>query len=687
MDYTGRSGARESVARPDHPDENSMRRQPRHQRPRPVFDHLEVRALLSVDLDAGGAWPLRAPDGQTGVIVRFADDATDGQIGAALNPLSAYRAGDVPGGSTLLALGQGVDRNYALAALRASPGVVAAEADATIQASAVTPNDPRFGSLWGLNQANNVDIDAPEAWQYTTGSPATIVAVIDTGLDFTHPDLASKIYVNAGEIPGNGIDDDRNGFLDDTSGWNFVNGTNNNRDDNGHGTHVSGTLAAVGNNGVGVVGVNWNARIMVLKILDSRGRGSVRAATESIYYAVAQGAKVINASWGGGEFAQSLLDAIRYANSRGVVFVAAAGNQGSNDDRVPEYPASYRLPGMLSVAAVDRSGNIPRYSNYGAGTVDVAAPGDSILSALPGTYGLLSGTSMAAPYVSGVVALLAGAHPDWTAEQLTHAVRLTVKPLPSLAGRTITGGIVSAGRVLAAFPPAPGTGSGGIAALSAGSSTDDAVRAALLASDEYDLRHGSTPEGFLDGLYRDVLGRGVDPGGRSTWTGLLGSGTPRGEVVAAIQASPEATRVKVARWFRDDLDRTATLDQLIADPGVIALAVVLDAGGSDDAVRAVILGSDEYYARQGENVPGFLIGLYRDVLGRPIDPSGSATWANAAGSGASRGAIFRAIVDSDEGRRVKVARWYQSDLGRASSLDSLISDPGVSTWAGLLSST
>ncbi len=215
------------------------------------------------------------------------------------------------------------------------------------------PNDPRFSDLWGLHNVGqsggtvDADIDAPEAWDSQIGSPGVVVADIDSGVDYTHPDLAANMWTNTGEIAGNGIDDDGNGYVDDYRGWDFANGDNNPSDDYGHGTHTAGTIAAVGNNGVGVTGVAWQARIMPLKFLDATGTGASIDAADAIVYAANMGAKVSNNSWGcngSGCYSQVVEDAIAYANAAGMLFVVAAGNDGTNNDVTPDYPCASGQP-------------------------------------------------------------------------------------------------------------------------------------------------------------------------------------------------------------------------------------------------------------------------------------------------------------------------------------------------------
>ena len=297
------------------------------------------------------------------------------------------------------------------------------------------PRDPHFGLEWGLNSASDVDIDAPEAWSVTTGKASTIVAVLDSGIDARNPEFAGRLWLNpSASRPGKPV-----------YGWNFVGGNGDVRDDYGHGTHVAGILGAA-HDGWGIVGVDWNARIMPLKVLDANGSGTIRDTVDAINFAVANGARVINASWSIDEPDPALYNAIVHAGSRGVVFVTSAGNAGADLDAKPVYPAAYRLPNVIVVGAVDRSGNLADFSNHGASTVDVAAPGVDVYGTFASRtgYATLSGTSMAEPHVTGVVSLLVGLHPEWSAEQLVQRVLATTKPLPGLAGKTATGGIVSA---------------------------------------------------------------------------------------------------------------------------------------------------------------------------------------------------------------------------------------------------
>ena len=234
--------------------------------------------------------------------------------------------------------------------------------------------------------------------------------MIDTGIDYTHPDLAANIWNNPGEIAGNNIDDDRNGYVDDIRGWDFVNGDNNPADDNGHGTHCAGIIGAQANNGAGISGVNWQVSITPLKILDGSGSGEVSDAAEAIWYAKRNGASITSNSYGGTDFSQTLKDAI---DGTGVLVICAAGNEANNNDQISFYPASYSSPNVISVAASDQFDNLASFSNYGAVSVDVAAPGTSIYSTYKGgTYKSMSGTSMAAPHVAGIAGLIRSVRSD-----------------------------------------------------------------------------------------------------------------------------------------------------------------------------------------------------------------------------------------------------------------------------------
>ena len=333
---------------------------------------------------------------------------------------------------------------------------------------AAISSDPGTTSQWALDA-----ISATRAWDVTTGSRNVVVAVVDSGIDLNHPDLKANLWTNPGEIPGNGIDDDHDGFVDDVHGWNFVANDGNVQDGYGHGTHVAGIIGAVGNNGVGVTGINWNVSIMPLKFQDDHGVGYTGDAIKAVQYATMMrrdygvNVVVINASWGGGTGYSSLLEtAIRDAGSAGITFVAAAGNSGTNNDVSTRYPSGYDLPNVIAVGACDSTGSLAGFSDYGATSVDLAAPGTSIYSTLPGgQYGWLAGTSQAAPQVSGTVALLAAAKPGISVAEVRTAILGSVDHLPALVGKVATGGRLNAFAALASLgvpttspvAPAPAT--------------------------------------------------------------------------------------------------------------------------------------------------------------------------------------------------------------------------------------
>jgi subtilisin family serine protease len=285
------------------------------------------------------------------------------------------------------------------------------------------PNDPSFGSLWGLDKIN-----APGAWDITIGSGNLVVATLDTGVDYTHPDLSANIWRNTADCNTNGIDDDDNGYVDDCHGIDTANDDSDPRDDHTHGTHVAGTIGAVGNNGVGVVGVNWNVKIMACKFFDASGSATTEGAIECLEYVKMMKERGVNVvatsnSWGGGEFSQSLYEAVDVQRQNGILFIAGAGNGnffgiGQNNDTVPFYPCSFYLPNIICVAATASNDSKASFSNYGRRSVHLGAPGVSILSTLPGnSYGSQSGTSMATPHVSGLAALLKAqdVNRDWRA--------------------------------------------------------------------------------------------------------------------------------------------------------------------------------------------------------------------------------------------------------------------------------
>ncbi len=398
------------------------------------------------------AVPADAPSVRDEVIVRF-DSAMDAAaVENRVAPLGAHvvKRLDAVEGLYLIKLPATLTPPQARLVFARVAGVLYAEPNYLLFSTA-TPNDPQYSSLWGLHNTGQssgtpgADIHAPEAWDITTGSSSVVVAVIDTGIDYTHPDLAANMFRNEADCNANGVDDDGNGKVDDCYGIDTANDDSDPLDDHNHGTHVAGTIGAVGNNAVGVVGVNWNVKMMACKFLSSGGSGSTSDAIDCLTYVAMmkdRGVNIIatNNSWGGGAYSQALYDAIDAQRQRGILFIAAAGNSNSDNDAAPSYPASYDLPNVIAVAATTRTDGRASFSNYGRRTVLIGAPGNEILSTLRGnTYGELSGTSMATPHVTGVAALLKAqdASRDWRA--IKNLILAGGNSVASMATTTVTG--------------------------------------------------------------------------------------------------------------------------------------------------------------------------------------------------------------------------------------------------------
>lgn len=370
-------------------------------------------------------------------------------------PIKAYRAVE---GLHLVRVQPG-DANNALRRLRADANVLYAEPDYILTVEAV-PNDPLFPFQWGLRNAGQTvnadpgqagaDVRAIEAWDFWTGDPNFRVAVIDTGINYAHPDLIANIWTNPDEVAGNNLDDDGNGYVDDVHGFNTLLGTGQVFDDNGHGSHVAGVIGATANNGIGLSGLNWRCKLVALKFADSQGQGPTSAAIDALEYVIANQIRISNNSWGCYEcFSQALEDAIVATQAVDHLFVTSAGNGifglGVDVDIYLHHPASYELPNIIAVAASDNNDQKSKFSNYGTTTVDVAAPGGTVLSTYLGvSYQYLDGTSMAAPHVTGVAALLKSRLPQLTAEQLRERIIVTARPVDAFRDITVSHGIVDA---------------------------------------------------------------------------------------------------------------------------------------------------------------------------------------------------------------------------------------------------
>ncbi|MEA4883951.1 MAG: PKD domain-containing protein [Clostridia bacterium] len=448
------------------------------------------------------------------VIVRFSSEVRTDSISATAAGATIERLGytirrvtsfspsfESPEGVTIgvVELPSGVTPDAAVAELSRMPGVLYAERDYKVYVDQVPviPNDTRFAEMWGLHNenlppaykdpemsgspVNDADIDAPEAWEQHTGSGDVVVAIIDTGAYIHHPDLAPNIWVNPGEIPGNGVDDDHNGYVDDVNGWDYFNGDNsvfdpNERDSNGylndeHGTHTSGTIGAVSNNAMGVAGINWNVKVIVLKFIGPDG-GYTSDAILALQYAAGKGAVLASCSWGGGGYEQALKDAIE---ASGMLVVCAAGNSGANTDVSPHYPSSYDSSNIISVAASMQNDEPCSYPDWwstcwGPVSVDLFAPGGYILSTVPPdpvpptpteNYAFFYGTSMATPHVSGAAALVHARYPEmplypgaagWSPgmPNVKDTILGTVDVKPAFQGKVLTGGRLNAAAALTA---------------------------------------------------------------------------------------------------------------------------------------------------------------------------------------------------------------------------------------------
>jgi subtilisin family serine protease len=404
------------------------------------------------------------------LIVQFRDGATPADKARALGRVNGAHGQALARGRDRIDGGGDLDLirantaggiGQAMRALREDPSVEFVEPNWIVQ-HAATSNDPYYtnGTLWGMygdntSPANQYGSRAGEAWARGADCSNVVIGIIDEGYMYTHPDLAANAFRNPGETAGNGLDDDGNGYVDDVYGWDFDGNNNTVFDGVGddHGTHVAGTIGGVGGNSQGVAGVCWSVKLLNAKFLGGQGGTTANAILAVDYFTdlkIRHNLNLVatNNSWGGGGYSQGLRDAIERANAAGILFVAAAGNSGSDNDATASYPSGYDNTNIIAVAALASNGTLASYSQYGATTVDIGAPGSSIMSTVPvrskgktvASYASYSGTSMATPHVTGAVALYAARNPGASATQIRNAIFSSATPTASLAGKVATGG-------------------------------------------------------------------------------------------------------------------------------------------------------------------------------------------------------------------------------------------------------
>jgi subtilisin family serine protease len=425
---------------------------------------LAVVAAMSVAALA----PATAAGAESRVLVRFDPTAGRHDRAAIRGTAGAELERVLPlSGLQVVAPAPGVSREELIERLERSGKVEYAERDKT-RTTMVMPTDPYFHLEWGLHNTGqsvagtagtvDADIDAPEAWELTTGSPTATVAVVDSGIDYGHADLQPNIWTNPGESGNgretNGVDDDGNGYVDDWRGWDWVDSDNDPLDLNGHGTHVAGTIGARGNDATGVAGVSWSGRLLPLRALDANGSGFVSDVIQAYLYASAKHVRIVNASIGGTAFSQAERDAI--ASAPGTLFVVAAGNDAEDNDVIAHYPCNYALDNVICVAATDQNDALADFSDYGNATVDLAAPGVDVASTwLNGAWAYSSGTSMATPHVAGAAGLVLAQHPSDSTAVLKQAILGGADVKPALQDKVATAGRLNAYRALLAQQPAP----------------------------------------------------------------------------------------------------------------------------------------------------------------------------------------------------------------------------------------
>ena len=402
------------------------------------------------------------------LLIKYKPSLKAGEITSSLSNIQAEIITQFRGiGIHHVKLPKGMKVKDAIKSLKEDPMVEYVEPNYLIYLD-YTPNDPRFGDQWALHNtgatggAVDADIDAVEAWDIQKGNDSVTIAITDTGIEYDHEDLHSNIWINGGEVPGDGIDNDANGYIDDIHGYDFINNDSDPRDDHDHGTHVAGIIGAITDNNYGIAGVNFHTKMMALKFMNPitcgtfkcGASGSSADAAQAIIYAADNKAMVINASWGSSQASNILENAIAYADSLGVLFVAAAGNDGTDNDSIPHFPSNYGAPpynlrNVIAVASTDHNDDMSGFSNFGKVSVHLGAPGEDILSTVTDQdFKSMSGTSMAAPHVAGVAGLVWAEFPYLTHYNVKDCILDNVDIIPSLTNNVVTDGRLNAEKAL-----------------------------------------------------------------------------------------------------------------------------------------------------------------------------------------------------------------------------------------------
>lgn len=611
--------------------------------------------IVSVALAFAWSAPAWAQDRKEGeVLAKIRADASQsekGQVDVDADADLDEQVATVEGGTIHRIHSRSRSTDQLLSALGRNRAVVYAEPNYIVHADAI-PNDPSFGQLWGLRNTGQViqgtagiagaDIKAEPAWTVTTGTNTVVVGVVDTGIDYNHPDLAANVWSNPGGIGG---------CAAGTHGFNAITRTCDPLDDNNHGSHCSGTIGGVGNNGVGVAGVNWTTSIMGLKFLNSAGSGTTADAISAIDFAVnakiaGVNVRVLSNSWGGGGFSQALLDAINRANANDILFVAAAGNNGSNNDTTPHFPSSYNAPNVVAVAATDNRDALASFSNFGATSVHLGAPGVNVLSTTRNnTYSYFSGTSMATPHVSGAAALILSTS-ALNVAQLRSTILSSVDAIPSLAGNTSTGGRLNVCKGIPGCggpPPAPDFS----LAVSPSSAT---VTAGASASYTVDITRTG---GFTGGVSFTISG--LPAGATGTFNPNPATGASSALAVSTSASTPTGSFVFTVTGTSGALTHTAAATLVVQPPAPPDFSLSV----TPSSVTVPRAGGTATYTVSINRTGGFASAVTLSVSGLPAGASGSfspnpvtgtsATLTVTVSAGTARGTYPFTVTGTDAG--------------------------------------